>query len=62
MADRLGWPSFFLLTTVVTLPALLLLLWLAHRDPAEPAPEFNLSPIHGELTIALRRKSRPDGR
>jgi MFS transporter, PAT family, beta-lactamase induction signal transducer AmpG len=47
MADRLGWPSFFLLTTVVTLPALLLLLWLAHRDPAEPAPEFNLSPSTG---------------
>jgi PAT family beta-lactamase induction signal transducer AmpG len=47
MADRLGWPSFFLLTTVVTLPALLLLLWLARRDPAEPAAQLNLSPSTG---------------
>ena len=44
MADRLGWPSFFLLTTTVTLPALLLLLWLAYRDPTQRAPELNLSP------------------
>jgi PAT family beta-lactamase induction signal transducer AmpG len=47
MADRLGWPSFFLLTTVVTLPALLLLLWLARRDPSQRAPELNLSPSTG---------------
>jgi MFS transporter, PAT family, beta-lactamase induction signal transducer AmpG len=31
LADRLGWVSFFLLTTVVTVPALILLMWLAHR-------------------------------
>jgi MFS transporter, PAT family, beta-lactamase induction signal transducer AmpG len=37
MADRLGWVSFFLLTTVVTLPALLLLIWLARRETAQPA-------------------------
>jgi PAT family beta-lactamase induction signal transducer AmpG len=37
MADRLGWVSFFLLTTVVTLPALLLLIWLARRDSPQPA-------------------------
>jgi MFS transporter, PAT family, beta-lactamase induction signal transducer AmpG len=47
MADRLGWPSFFLLTTVVTLPALLLLLWLARRDPTESAAQLNLSPSTG---------------
>jgi MFS transporter, PAT family, beta-lactamase induction signal transducer AmpG len=29
MADRLGWVSFFLVTTVATLPALALLLWIA---------------------------------
>jgi PAT family beta-lactamase induction signal transducer AmpG len=28
MADRMGWISFFLVTTVVTLPALLLLTWM----------------------------------
>jgi len=32
LADRLGWVRFFLLTTVVTIPALLLLLWIARRD------------------------------
>lgn len=47
IADRLGWPSFFMLTTVVTLPALLLLLWLARRDRAQRAPELNLSPSAG---------------
>ena len=47
IADRLGWPSFFMLTTVVTIPALLLLLWLARRDPAEPASHFNLSTSTG---------------
>ena len=29
LAERLGWVSFFLLTTVATVPALLLLLWIA---------------------------------
>lgn len=32
LADRLGWVRFFLLTTVVTIPALLLLLWIARRS------------------------------
>jgi PAT family beta-lactamase induction signal transducer AmpG len=33
LADRLGWAPFFLLTTVVTVPALLLLIWISQRDP-----------------------------
>jgi len=32
LADKLGWVTFFLLTTVVTLPALALLIWIARRD------------------------------
>jgi len=32
IADRLGWVSFFMLTTVVTIPALLLLVWIARKD------------------------------
>jgi len=32
LAERLGWESFFLLTTVVTLPALVLLWWLMRRE------------------------------
>jgi PAT family beta-lactamase induction signal transducer AmpG len=32
LAERLGWVPFFLLTTVATLPALLLLAWIARRD------------------------------
>jgi PAT family beta-lactamase induction signal transducer AmpG len=31
LAERLGWAPFFLLTTVVTVPALLLLVWIARR-------------------------------
>jgi len=34
LADKLGWVQFFLLTTVVTIPALLLLLWIARRGAA----------------------------
>jgi PAT family beta-lactamase induction signal transducer AmpG len=33
LADHLGWVRFFLLTTVVTIPALLLLGWIALRSP-----------------------------
>jgi len=32
LADLLGWPDFFLLTTVVTMPALLLLVWMMRRQ------------------------------
>jgi PAT family beta-lactamase induction signal transducer AmpG len=34
LADELGWVRFFLLSTVVTLPALILLIWIA-RAPAQ---------------------------
>ena len=33
LAGELGWVRFFLLTTVATIPALLLLLWIARWDP-----------------------------
>jgi PAT family beta-lactamase induction signal transducer AmpG len=36
LADKLGWVQFFLLTTVVTIPALLLLAWIAKRGAALP--------------------------
>lgn len=32
LAEKLGWVSFFLLTTVVTLPALALLVWISRRE------------------------------
>jgi MFS transporter, PAT family, beta-lactamase induction signal transducer AmpG len=35
LAERLGWMPFFLLTTVVTLPALLLLLWIERHGAAQ---------------------------
>ena len=35
LADRLGWAPFFLLTTVVTVPALLLLVLIGRRDARE---------------------------
>ena len=33
LAGELGWVRFFLLTTVATIPALLLLIWMARREP-----------------------------
>ncbi len=41
IADRLGWVWFFTLTTVVTIPALLLLLWIARSTTVEPEPELS---------------------
>ena len=45
LADKFGWVQFFLLTTVVTIPALVLLAWIARRstvisrqDSPLPAP------------------------
>ncbi|MGC2330922.1 MAG: MFS transporter, partial [Candidatus Acidiferrales bacterium] len=41
LAEALGWVRFFLLTTVVTIPALLLLIWIARREvthPDQPSP------------------------
>jgi PAT family beta-lactamase induction signal transducer AmpG len=38
LADALGWVLFFLLTTVATVPALLLFAWIAQREPASGAP------------------------
>jgi PAT family beta-lactamase induction signal transducer AmpG len=48
LADRLGWVGFFLLTTVATLPALLLLVWIArhsarHSDRQSPLPASTAS-------------------
>jgi PAT family beta-lactamase induction signal transducer AmpG len=36
LAERLGWAPFFLLTTVATLPALVLLVWISRRGATEP--------------------------
>ncbi|MDA8230064.1 MAG: MFS transporter [Magnetospirillum sp.] len=38
-ADSLGWVDFFLLATVVTAPALLLLLWMMRRSPMRRVPQ-----------------------
>jgi PAT family beta-lactamase induction signal transducer AmpG len=35
LVERLGWVAFFLVTTVVTIPALLLLVWIARREVAQ---------------------------
>jgi PAT family beta-lactamase induction signal transducer AmpG len=48
LAERLGWVPFFLLTTIVTIPALLLLVWIgrreaAHSSQATQVPAFTKS-------------------
>jgi PAT family beta-lactamase induction signal transducer AmpG len=44
LADALGWVPFFLLTTVVTVPALLLLAWMARRTPASVSTAREAAP------------------
>jgi MFS transporter, PAT family, beta-lactamase induction signal transducer AmpG len=41
LAEKMGWVSFFLSTTVVTLPALLLLAWIADRTGAYSRQDAN---------------------
>jgi MFS transporter, PAT family, beta-lactamase induction signal transducer AmpG len=36
LAEMLGWAPFFALTSIVTLPALLLLFWIARRYEEKP--------------------------
>jgi PAT family beta-lactamase induction signal transducer AmpG len=36
LAERLGWVRFFLLTTIATAPALMLLVWIARREASAP--------------------------
>jgi PAT family beta-lactamase induction signal transducer AmpG len=42
LAECLGWVPFFLLTTVATLPALLLLVWIAHNGGAQSDEKMSL--------------------
>jgi len=46
LAETLGWVPFFVVTTVVTVPALLLLVWIARREnagSAQKSPLFALT-------------------
>jgi MFS transporter, PAT family, beta-lactamase induction signal transducer AmpG len=43
LAQQIGWASFFLLTTVATLPALVLLVWIARRDATQPDSQMAFS-------------------
>jgi MFS transporter, PAT family, beta-lactamase induction signal transducer AmpG len=52
LAERLGWVQFFSLTTVVTIPALLLLVWISRRDDTQGDP----SPPLPDLTAVEREQ------
>jgi MFS transporter, PAT family, beta-lactamase induction signal transducer AmpG len=46
LAEKLGWVNFFLVTSIVTVPALLLLIWMTRRDVArsgDKAPQLALT-------------------
>jgi PAT family beta-lactamase induction signal transducer AmpG len=43
LADRFGWVRFFFMTTVVTIPALLLIFWIARRSPITSEKDSSLS-------------------
>ena len=47
LAERLGWVPFFLLTTVATLPALLLLVWIARHDATHSGRQSHLPASSG---------------
>jgi len=38
VADAVGWPLFFVYTSALGIPALMLLIWLTRRLPAPPSP------------------------
>ena len=61
LADRLGWAPFFLLTTVVTVPALLLLIWIARRDPNQFEEQFASSAPTGLLSVDTKHRWLPIG-
>ena len=48
LAEKLGWVAFFLLTSVLTIPALFLLLWISRREARsqQTSPLFALSKSH----------------
>ncbi len=39
LADMMGWTDFFLLTTVVTIPSLILLIWMMRTQTGTPIPQ-----------------------
>jgi PAT family beta-lactamase induction signal transducer AmpG len=45
LSERLGWVPFFLLTTVVTMPALLLLVWIERHEAAHSRRESALAAV-----------------
>jgi len=45
LAEKLGWVPFFILTTVATIPALLLLVWIARRSPAPMPARVEPTPV-----------------
>jgi MFS transporter, PAT family, beta-lactamase induction signal transducer AmpG len=39
LAEKFGWFWFFLMTSIATVPALLVLIWIVRREPAKPGQE-----------------------
>jgi len=42
LSEKLGWVTFFLLTSVATVPALLLLVWMGRRESAKSSESPSL--------------------
>jgi len=51
LAEKLGWVPFFLLTTVATVPALVLLIWIGPHDDLR----------NGQLDRAVERTDNTSG-
>jgi PAT family beta-lactamase induction signal transducer AmpG len=54
LADALGWPRFFLMTTIVTVPALLIILLLSRRTSIETESHSNARFPHPQSEPARR--------
>jgi PAT family beta-lactamase induction signal transducer AmpG len=39
LSEKIGWVQFFLLTSIVALPAILLIFWVGPRDDAPATPQ-----------------------
>jgi MFS transporter, PAT family, beta-lactamase induction signal transducer AmpG len=51
LSEAIGWVPFFLLTTVASLPAILLLVWIEHRGAARPDRSRTISSLAGERNL-----------
>ena len=51
LSEAIGWVPFFVLTTVASLPALLLLVWIDRRSATQSDPPRAVASLAGERNL-----------